>query len=30
VLAVVEGKGKVRFGKAWRALQSNEVRTYAV
>jgi hypothetical protein len=30
VLALVEGERKVSFGEAWRALQSNGVRTYAV
>jgi hypothetical protein len=30
VLALVEGEGKVSFGEAWHALQSNGVRTYAV
>jgi hypothetical protein len=30
VLALVEGERKLSFGEAWRALQSNGVRTYAV
>jgi hypothetical protein len=30
VLALVEGERKISFGEASRALQSNEVRTYAI
>jgi hypothetical protein len=30
VLALVEGERKVSFDVAWRALQSNRVRTYVV
>jgi hypothetical protein len=30
MLALIEGERKVSFGEAWRALQSNEVRTYAL
>jgi hypothetical protein len=30
VVALVESKRKVSFGEAWHALQSNEVRTYAI
>jgi hypothetical protein len=30
VLALVEGERKVSYGEAWRVLQTNEVRTYAV
>jgi hypothetical protein len=30
VLALLERDRKVSFGEAWRALHSNEVRTYVV
>jgi hypothetical protein len=30
VLALVEGERKVSYGEAWRVLQTNDVRIYAV